>query len=95
MKTQPKTALVIAETHRNKTDYAASAEWQNLLLNIQRNLPPAGKTERITENVWMIPIDTELHFLATLIQCMKSFGIPIRVLFFDETPAWVKNPPSA
>jgi hypothetical protein len=95
MNTQPKMALVIAETHRNKTDYGATTEWQNLLLNIQRSLPPVGKTERITENVWLIPIDTELYFLATLIQCMKSFGVPVRVLFFDEEPGWAKHPPSA
>jgi hypothetical protein len=85
--------LVIAEPHQNRTDYVASAALQNLQLNLQRSLPPAGKTERLAENVWQIPLDSDMHFFASLIQCMNSFDIPVRVLFSDEAPAWAQHPP--
>jgi hypothetical protein len=53
------------------------------------------KTERITENIWLIPIDSELLVLAALVQALKDFDVPMRVLFLEEAPDWIKYPPDA
>ena len=71
-KTHRQTALVIAEPHNNDPGFAESRDWQNFLLNTTKNLPPAVKTERIAANCWLIPLDSDLHFFAALIQLLQK-----------------------
>jgi hypothetical protein len=93
-KTHRQTALVSAEPHNNDPGFAESRDWQNFLLNTTKNLPPAVKTERIAANCWLIPLDSDLHFFAALIQLLQKY-VPVRVLFLDDSASWSKHPPSA
>jgi hypothetical protein len=95
MTPQPKMALLIAESQKDAQSYAVSDQWQNFVMNVRQFLPPAGKTERIAESSWLIPLDSELSFFAALVKMLKDFGIPFRILFFEKEPDWIKHPPSA
>ena len=55
---------------------------------------PEG-TQKIHENVWLLPLANGLPFLAKLIDWGNSYSIPIRILFLAELPIWIKYPPDA
>jgi hypothetical protein len=90
-----KFALLVAETHRKDASREWSEPWKNLRLNWPRALPPAEEKYRLTENVWLLHLDSGLPVLAELIKTMKDYSIPIRVLFFEDAPDWIKHPPDA
>jgi hypothetical protein len=94
-KTHHQMALVIAEPHKNEPVLAVSREWTSFLLNTSQNLPPDEKIERIAANCWLIPLDSGLHYFSALIQLLKRFEVPVRVLFLDDAPSWSRHPPSA
>jgi hypothetical protein len=88
-------ALLIAETHRKNATRVTSDSWKTLALNWQQALSPTEEKYRLTENVWLICLDDGLPVLADLVQAMKQFGVPLRVLFLEEVPAWIQYPPDA
>jgi hypothetical protein len=90
-----KYALLIAQPHKEDKWFYVSDSWKNFLTNLQQNIPPAGKTERIAENVWLIHLESELPVLSTLIDTLRSYTIPIRLLFLEDAPDWIKYPPDA
>lgn len=90
-----KFALLIAETHRKDASRAPSESWKNLQLNWRSALPKDEETHRLTENVWLIQLNNGLLVLAGLVQAMKDYSIPFRVLFFEDAPDWIKYPPAA
>jgi len=90
-----KFSLLIAETHRPDATRALSNAWQNLQLNWKSALPKDEEKSRLTENVWLIQLDNGLPVLAGLVQAMKDYSIPVRVLFFEDEPTWIKYPPDA
>jgi hypothetical protein len=92
---QPKFVLVIAQMHQKHPECAVSSDWKQFQLNRRQFLAPVVKTEQIAENIWQIPLDSDLLFFASLIQQMRDFHIPIRVLFFEDKPEWKDSPPSA
>jgi len=87
-----KFALLIAETHRIDANRATSGAWQNLALNWRSALPPDEEKYRLTENVWLIHLDSGLLVLAGLVRGMKDYSVPVRVLFLDEPPIWSQWP---
>jgi hypothetical protein len=91
----PKFALLIAEPHTNNRAFLASEAWGNFVMNLPRTIPPTERTERIAENVWLISLESELTVLSKLIDMLRNFSIPIRVLFFEDAPDWIRNPPTA
>ena len=90
-----KFALVIAETHRKDATRALSDSWQRLALNWRTSLPHDEETHRLTENVWLIPLDNGLPVLAGLVQAIKDYSVPIHVLFLEDAQGWIKYPPDA
>jgi hypothetical protein len=90
-----KFTLLIADVHRKDATRAQSDAWKNLVLNWRNALPANEEKYRLTENVWWIHLDNGLPVLAGLVQGMKDYQVPIRVLFFDESPAWIQHPPEA
>jgi hypothetical protein len=55
--------------------------------------PPIGSG--VAENVWLIHLQSELTVLSKLIGTLSDYSIPIRVLFFEDAPDWIKYPPDA
>ena len=65
--------------------------WQN----VQTPELKKGGTLQLTENVWQIPLGSKLTSLGTLTHAAGVSGMPIRVLFLEETPNWIKSPQDA
>jgi hypothetical protein len=71
------------------------SSWQDFVTNIRNNTSPPSKTITIHENVWLIPLANGLPFLGDLVRRAESCQIPMRVLFLEEEPTWIKYPPDA
>jgi hypothetical protein len=87
-------ALVIAETHRPDGRHGASGPWQNYLENWQNALTSGEEKHRLTENVWLIRLDSGLLVLAGLVRRMEDYHVPVRVLFLADAPIWSQCPPA-
>jgi hypothetical protein len=68
-------------------------KWQEFLTNIQYQLKPVEGIQRIHDNVWLIPLANGMPFLTKLFEWATSMGIPLRILFLESEPAWIKYPP--
>ncbi|MGH7953029.1 MAG: hypothetical protein ACREFE_14090 [Limisphaerales bacterium] len=91
-----KFALVIAEGKRDENGYEDINTWRNLALNIPRTLAQAKKTLMIHDNVWLIPLESELPVLGSFLEQLTGYNkIHVRVLFLAEFPAWLEWPPVA
>jgi hypothetical protein len=90
-----KFALVIAEPTKPLPGVDAVRKWKEFLYNIQTNLRPSEAILKIHENVWLIPLDTEMRFLTQLFDWAYGVEIRLRILFLDAEPNWIKYPPDA
>ena len=92
-KTFMKHALVIAELPQSKTRDEGQTIWLGFLEYVRRIGEHPKETIQLAENVWQIPLDNGLIFLGKMLELAETNQIPMRVLFLDELPAWIKHPP--
>jgi hypothetical protein len=100
--TDAKFAFVVAE---GKPPLVASrfddapTKWQFFVANTQKLDPPPAGTQKIHENIWLIPLSIGLPFLTELIECSRGQSVTLRILFLAESPEWItypiKYPPDA
>jgi hypothetical protein len=88
-----KVALVIAAKPKTMDLYADGMNWQHFLCDLHELQKTHQAFQRFHENVWQIEMETELDLLSDLLHWGKRHKIPIRVLFLEETPAWIENQP--
>ena len=86
-------ALVIAEAVKNNYWQADQTQWANFVANIRKNAQPPVGSLTIHENVWQIPLANGIPFLGKLVEVAEEMNIPLRILFLDATPDWIKCPP--
>jgi len=92
--TNAKLALVIVEPAKcDASNMEPQREWKEFLYKIQERTTPTKTTTKIHENIWLIPLSDGLPFLMDLFLIAKSFHIPLRILFLDSEPDWLKYPP--
>lgn len=92
---QPQFALVIAA----QPEYSAripepERKWREFLGNLERNGRITERIKTIHENVWLIPLHSDMPFLMRLFDWGNGMGIPLRILFLDDEPKWIKYPAS-
>jgi hypothetical protein len=90
-----KTALVIVELPKTNDTSADRTNWLDFLAHMQRAGEPPKNTNRLTGNVWQIPLDNGLPFLSVLFQSAEDSKTSIRSLILDEPPEWIKHPPAS
>jgi hypothetical protein len=95
--TDAKFAFVIAERKEYKVGGGNEhiRQWTDFLGNVKMYSTPPEGTQKIHENVWLIPLSSGLPFLSQLIDWGGSSGVSIRILFLEEAPNWIKYPPDA
>ena len=91
----PKFAILICEPAKHDNGYANTDKWKQFLGNTLQGLLRNGNIERIHENVWLMQLETELLPLLEILQWCKEASMPVRVLFLEESPVWLKFPPDA
>ena len=89
-----KYALVIVELPNSNDADADRTKWLDFLEHVRRIGEPPKDTERITGNIWQIPLNSGLPFLSRLFQLAEDNKISIRALVLDEPPEWIKHPPA-
>jgi hypothetical protein len=88
-----KYVLVIASTPVKTPENPGVIEkWNNFLGILEFNEMPPPNTLRIHNNIWVIPIGTGFPFLGSLMKYAADAEIPIRLVFLEEIPDWIKNP---
>jgi hypothetical protein len=94
--TDAKYALVIAERKefRSALGTEPTRQWLDFLGNVQRTADSPSGTQKIHENVWLLPLATGLPFLGKLVDWSGSFEVSIRILFLEEVPNWIEYPPT-
>jgi hypothetical protein len=90
-----KFALVIVEMGKNQNGHADTNSWENFLANKPRIFQQPKGIETIHENVWQIDLEIGLPVLSELIRWCQAYNTRARVLFLEESPAWLKLPPDA
>ena len=88
-------ALVVLEAPKNQYNETDTAKWQQFLDNLPRNTQTIGKKPTIHDNIWLIPLQTEMPLLARIFLWAADYRIPLRILFLHEEPDWIKYPPDA
>jgi hypothetical protein len=88
-------ALLIVEPMKNEAGYANKDGWNDFLLRVERTLTHSKGIQCFHENVWLIPLSSELHTLCEIIQLCPARKVQSRVLLLEESPAWLKCPPDA
>jgi hypothetical protein len=92
-----KFAFVVAEKeeYQKVGSTEPMRQWTGFLDNVQRSSQMPEGTQKIHENVWLIPLATGLPFLTKLIDWGEASGVSIRILFLAEAPNWIKYPPTS
>jgi hypothetical protein len=88
-----KYALVMAENKEPIVATNQNGEWIRFLSTIANKRESDQPLERIHGSVWLIPLSTGMPFLAVLFSEARAGSIPLRILFLDEKPDWIKYPP--
>ncbi len=90
-----KFAFVIAEAPKYPSATEPERTWQSFLTNVRNIQAPHEKTTTIHDNVWLIPLSTEMTFLTTLFGLANDWNIPLRILFLNDEPDWIRYPKPA
>src|ERR1035438_4682982 len=93
-----KFALVIAETPKNpmipklKTAGEEVDSWKRFLDISPKTSDPTKGLMQLQHNVWQIDLATGMRALCEIWSAADKWGIPMRVLFLEESPAWLQYP---
>ena len=90
-----KLVLIVASKIRADESFDEGNAWHNFLRNIRTHMPPLEGVESLAENVWQIDLTNGLKGLSEILREAIAWKVPIRVLFFEEAPVWLKYPPDA
>jgi hypothetical protein len=63
-------------------------EWEALSKRLREKAKGAAGVQTLAENVYQIPLDGGLQFLAECIQGAAEKKVPYRVRFLEEEPQW-------
>ena len=87
-------ALIIffAPKSSNLADERPATRWQSFLASIENNKPTSPDAERVLPYLYVIPVESDLVFLAQCIAEATREQIGYRILFLEEKPAWIQSP---
>jgi hypothetical protein len=88
-----KFALLIAEKPQPAVGIVPETKWKEFLGSIQGKLPTVEGIQNYHDNVWLIPLKNGMPFLTHLYDWSHSLQIPTRILFLEDAPEWIKDPP--
>jgi len=87
-----KFALVVAEMPKYPSATDPERTWHSFLTNVRNIAAPHKETTTIHDNIWLIPLSTEMTFLIKLIGLANDWNIPQRILFLNDEPDWIRYP---
>jgi hypothetical protein len=90
-----RTVIVFAELPKMTDTVSTITRWQDFLKNAEGSYRPTAESAHPTINLWQLPLNSGLPFLAKLFQFSELYQIPIHALILDEPPEWIKYPPTS
>ena len=72
-----------------------TSSWTQFVSSLEGTGLQRGDKMHLHQNLWLIPLETDMIALTKLVHRAEAAGIPIRVLFLAEAPNWIKSPPDA
>jgi hypothetical protein len=89
-------ALVVLEPQKHyETGTDGKTLFQRILDNAKKDGEPSQAIQSLHENILLIPLHTDMLFLARLTVEAKNESMLLYILFLHERPDFVKVPPDA
>jgi len=88
-------ALVVVEKPAHAADHTEIQKWSYFVLSTQGIGSKAGKTERLGDNVFLIPLQNDLPELAEVLAAAAKNRLHYRVLILEKPPEWAYSHPTA
>ena len=73
-------------------DHYDKDNWRKLRANARGTARKALGSCQLSENVWLIPLGSELPLLGELIGWSVRLSLHYQILFFPEEPEWTDSP---
>jgi len=67
----------------------------DILDRSKKRATPSPSIEILQQNVWLIPLHTDMLFLIHLLAEASNANMLLHILFLHERPDWIKMPPDA
>ena len=80
--------LIVVDKMRDAT-HLQEKSWQSFSGRIESILQTAKGIERLSENVFLIPLDNGISPASLIFEAASRHELKYRVLFFEEEPEWV------
>ena|SRR5579871_2939714 len=84
----PHYALIVLQIPE-ESDLAATGRWQSLVSNGGLPKPKTQGSEQLGQAVWLLHIDQSMQAFGSLMAGAEKWGVPYRVLFFEDAPDWI------
>lgn len=85
-------ALLVIEKKDAMTDDDERI-WAKLMSAARQTLEKSTQIEALAENVFLLPLRSDLHTLASLIaSCLQYRDLSYRVLLLSDEPQWINRP---
>src|ERR1700733_2741311 len=88
-------ALVVLEIPNPYIPKPKGQTLDDILGNAKKRAMPSQAIQSLEQNVWLIPLHTDILFLSHLLAEASNANIPLHILFLHERPDWIKQPPAA
>ncbi len=83
-------ALIVIEQPDRSHPHKETA-WTNFQTTLSGITAKYEQIEKLSENVLMIPLQSALSALGTLIHVAQDNQLSYRVLFLDQEPEWIHS----
>lgn len=85
--------LVIEKEELSPADFDRQKAWDGAMASIRQTLKLTNQVQVLAENVFLIPLRSDLSTLSLLIgACLEYRGMAYKVLFLNEAPEWIHRP---
>jgi hypothetical protein len=85
--------LVIAEAPKYAPPNPLPPAYSDFVRNIEKNVPPPEGTQRIHDNIWLLPITGASQWLGSLALWTAQYGVSLRVSYLEKEPHWTVYKP--
>ncbi len=68
-------------------------KWNSFVTSVRNNVRRVEEMLIMHDNVWLIPLETEMRILCGLLEWGIDMQIPLRILFLQSEPDWIQYPP--
>ena len=88
---KPMIYVLIVFENPNPNQQGPWQQWQNILNSLEDAAQNNEQIQKIHENVWLFPLQNELHSFAQILVDSRSREISYHTSFFEEKPLFITS----